>query len=104
VVNLLSNAVKYGPGKPIHILIQQREGRVHLSVRDHGIGIPVEAQARLFRKFERSVPSRHYGGLGLGLYISRTLAVAMGGTLQVHSLPGEGATFTVSLPCEPELG
>jgi signal transduction histidine kinase len=103
VVNLLSNAVKYGSGKPIHVLLQQRQGQVLLAVKDHGIGISEEAQARLFRKFERAVPSQHYSGLGLGLYISRMLVDAMGGTLRVVSRLGEGATFTVSLPCEPEL-
>ncbi|WP_232293830.1 MEDS domain-containing protein [Stigmatella aurantiaca] len=99
VVNLLSNAAKYGAGKPIHILLQRSGNRVSLAVKDQGIGISSEAQARLFRKFERAVPARHYGGLGLGLYISRMLVEAMGGTLQVDSLPGQGATFTVSLPC-----
>jgi signal transduction histidine kinase len=103
VVNLLSNACKYGPGKPIHIQLQQRGEHVQLSVTDQGIGISAEAQARLFRKFERAVPTHHYGGLGLGLYISRTLVQAMGGTIQVHSRPGEGATFIVTLPYEPEL-
>jgi signal transduction histidine kinase len=101
VVNLLSNAAKYGQGKPIHIQLQQRDGHVVLEVKDQGIGISEEAQARLFRKFERAVATQHYGGLGLGLYISRTLVEAMGGTIQVSSRLGEGATFTVTLPCEP---
>lgn len=103
VVNLLSNAVKYGSGKPVQVTIQQRGEGVALQVKDQGIGISAEAQARLFRKFERAVPARHYGGLGLGLYISRTLAEAIGGTIQVDSQPGQGATFTVWLPHEPAL-
>lgn len=103
VVNLLSNALKYGQGKPIHLHVQRRGGSAVLVVKDHGIGISVEAQSRLFRKFERAVPAQHYGGLGLGLYISRTLVEAMGGTIQVESQLGEGATFTVTLPCEPVL-
>ncbi|MDC0708915.1 MEDS domain-containing protein [Stigmatella sp. ncwal1] len=102
VVNLLSNAAKYGAGKPIHILLQRNGNRVSLAVKDQGIGISSEAQARLFRKFERAVPARHYGGLGLGLYISRMLVEAMGGTLQVDSRVGQGSTFTVSLPCGSE--
>jgi signal transduction histidine kinase len=103
VVNLLSNAVKYGQGKPIHIQVRQRGESAVLVVKDEGIGISAEAQGRLFRKFERAVLAQHYGGLGLGLYISRTLVEAMGGTIQVESQPGEGATFTVTLPCEPVL-
>jgi signal transduction histidine kinase len=103
IVNLLSNAVKYGQGKPVHVTIQRRGEGVALEVKDQGIGISEEAQARLFRKFERAVLARHYGGLGLGLYISRTLAEAMGGTIQVDSQPGQGATFMVWLPYEPVL-
>lgn len=103
VVNLLTNAIKYGLGKPIHVHLQRHGERALVVVKDQGIGISAEAQARLFRKFERAVPSQHYGGLGLGLYISRTLVEAMGGTIQVDSQPGEGATFTVTLPCESAL-
>jgi signal transduction histidine kinase len=103
VVNLLSNAIKYGLGKPIHLSVQLHGGSALLVVRDEGIGISEEEQRRLFRKFERAVPAQHYGGLGLGLYISRTLVEAMGGTIQVESQPGQGATFTVTLPCEPVL-
>jgi signal transduction histidine kinase len=103
VVNLLSNAAKYGQGKPIHLNVQVRGGSAVLVVKDEGIGISEEAQRRLFRKFERAVPAQHYGGLGLGLYISRTLVEAMGGTIQVESQPGKGATFMVTLPCEPVL-
>jgi signal transduction histidine kinase len=103
VVNLLTNAIKYGLGKPIRLQLQRRGESAVLVVRDQGIGISAEAQERLFRKFERAVPSQHYGGLGLGLYISRTLVEAMGGTIQVASQPGAGARFTVTLPCEPAL-
>jgi signal transduction histidine kinase len=103
VVNLLSNAMKYGLGKPVSIRVQRRGDSAALSVKDQGIGISSEAQERLFRKFERAVPSQHYGGLGLGLYISRTLVEAMQGTIQVDSQPGHGAIFTVSLPCDPAL-
>jgi signal transduction histidine kinase len=103
VVNLLTNAIKYGLGKPIHVQLQRQGEGVVLAVKDQGIGISAEAQGRLFRKFERAVPSQHYGGLGLGLYISRTLVEAMGGTIQVDSQLGQGATFTVTFPCESAL-
>jgi signal transduction histidine kinase len=103
VVNLLSNALKYGAGTPIHIQLRQRGEQVELTVKDEGIGISEEAQGRLFHKFERAAPTRHYGGLGLGLYISRMLVQAMGGTVRVESRLGEGASFIVSLPYEPEI-
>ncbi|WP_257459012.1 MEDS domain-containing protein [Archangium lipolyticum] len=99
VVNLLSNALKYGAGKPIQLRLRRSGECVTLEVTDQGIGISPEAQTRLFRKFERTVPAQHYGGLGLGLYISRVLVEAMRGSIRVDSQLGQGTTFTVSLPC-----
>jgi predicted ATPase/signal transduction histidine kinase len=96
--NLLSNAMKFGPGKPITVTTGTRQGRAVLSVSDHGIGIDPARQPRIFERFERGVSPRHYGGLGLGLYISRQIVDAHGGTIEVRSAPGEGATFTVELP------
>jgi signal transduction histidine kinase len=69
-----------------------------LEVRDHGIGIPPENQARIFGRFERAVPERHYGGFGLGLWIARQLIDAHGGSIVVESAPGQGSRFTVRLP------
>jgi signal transduction histidine kinase len=69
-----------------------------LIVRDEGIGIAPEDLSRLFGRFERAVSVRHYGGLGLGLYISREITEALGGRVHVDSLPDAGATFTVELP------
>lgn len=96
--NLLSNAIKFGLGKPIEIGVRARDDRVFLTVRDHGIGIDEQAQEEIFEPFERAVPSRRYGGLGLGLYIVRTIVQALGGSIRVDSAPGEGAMFTVELP------
>jgi signal transduction histidine kinase/integral membrane sensor domain MASE1 len=98
VTNLLSNAVKYGPGKPIEIRLQSREGAALLTVRDHGIGILPEDQARIFERFERAVSARHFGGLGLGLWIVKQIVTAMGGTISVKSETGQGSEFTVVLP------
>src|SRR5262249_35164028 len=67
--NLLSNAIKYGAGQPVHVAVDGDDGHARLCVRDHGIGIAEEMQARIFERFERAVPARNYGGLGLGLYI-----------------------------------
>lgn len=98
--NLLTNAIKYGAGKPIHVRLEASPERVTLSVKDQGIGISPEHQARIFERFERAVSERNYGGLGLGLYITRTIVEALGGTIRVDSQPGQGACFTVELPRE----
>lgn len=99
VLNLLSNAIKYGAGRPIEVELSQRGGEATLLVRDAGIGIAPDRLASIFEPFERAVSPWHYGGLGLGLYIVRSLVQAMGGTIRVQSEPGAGATFTVTLPC-----
>lgn len=100
VSNLLSNALKYGVGHPVHLQVGRTTEHAWLSVRDEGIGIPPEAAGRIFEKFERAVSERHYGGLGLGLYVTRQNVQAMGGTIDVRSTLGQGATFTVRLPCQ----
>ncbi len=99
VTNLLSNAVKFGAGNPVEIHLGEEAGLARLSVHDHGIGIDPSHQARIFDRFERAVSVRYYGGLGLGLYISRWIVEAHGGSLRVESQPGAGSTFTVELPC-----
>jgi signal transduction histidine kinase len=98
VTNLVANAIKFGPGKPIEIVVGEEAGTTRLSVKDHGIGVDPARQERIFDRFERAVSDRHYGGLGLGLYISRQIARAHGGSIRVESAPGAGATFTVELP------
>jgi signal transduction histidine kinase len=98
VGNLLANAMKYGAGKPIDLSLEDRDGLVRLKVRDCGIGIAEEDRERIFERFERAVSVRHYGGFGLGLWIVREIVQALGGTIAVESTPGQGSTFTVSLP------
>jgi signal transduction histidine kinase len=98
VSNLLGNALKYGAGKPVEVQVQGGRDRARLAVRDAGIGIPIEDQARIFRRFERAVSSRNFGGLGLGLWIVRQVVEAHGGTVRVESEPGQGATFIAELP------
>ncbi|MFE8598821.1 ATP-binding protein [Archangium violaceum] len=95
---LLSNAIKFGAGGPLTVRLETREGRVRLQVVDHGIGIAPEDHERIFERLERAVDSRHYGGLGLGLWIARQSAEALGGHITVESELGKGATFTVELP------
>ncbi|WNG53698.1 PAS domain-containing protein [Archangium gephyra] len=100
VTNLLSNALKYGAGKPVRLKVSSDGTGARLEVRDEGIGIAPESLPRLFGRFERAVSDRHYGGLGLGLYITRQIVEALGGTVSVTSTLGAGATFTVQLPLE----
>src|SRR6266540_1248206 len=98
VTNLLSNAMKFGPGKAVEASISVEDGVARLAVTDRGIGISPDRQARVFQRFERAAPAEHYGGLGLGLYISRRIVEAHGGSIRVESEPGVGSTFTVELP------
>ncbi|WP_437277242.1 ATP-binding protein [Sorangium sp. So ce375] len=98
VTNLLTNAIKFGERSPIEITITGEDRVARLSVTDHGIGIPAEVQAQLFERFRRGVSSQHYGGLGLGLYITRTIVEAHGGRIRVSSEVGLGSTFHVELP------
>lgn len=101
VTNLVANAIKYGDGKPIDITLTADDDRAKLAIRDRGIGIAPEDQARIFQRFERAVSGRRYGGLGLGLFIANQIVTAMGGTISVTSRPGQGATFVVDLPRRP---
>lgn len=101
VVNLLSNAAKYGAGTPIDVEVARDGTRARLTVRDRGIGIAAAEHARIFERFGRAVSERHFGGLGLGLWITREIVAAFGGTISVASVEGEGATFEVTLPFAP---
>ena len=106
--NLLSNACKFTEGGDISVLARQvddRPGWLEFSVRDTGIGMNEEEQARVFEAFVQAdtSTSANYGGTGLGLAICRDFCELMGGTIEVQSDPGEGSTFTVLLPSDPEL-
>ena len=96
--NLLVNAIKYGAGAPIEVTVCREGDHAKIVVRDHGIGIAEEDQKRIFDCFERAVSVRHFGGFGLGLYISRQIVQAHGGDIRVDSRIGAGSTFTVELP------
>jgi signal transduction histidine kinase len=84
----------------VTLRVEVVDGRARLTVSDLGIGIAPENLQRIWGKFERAVSERHYGGLGLGLYISRQIVEALGGTAKVESTLGQGATFIVELPLE----
>ena len=97
--NLLANAIKYSEtGAAVEIDMTMRNGSVRVRVRDHGPGIELEDHGLIFEKFGRAGDQDAKPGTGLGLFISRSFAEAHGGTLQVDSRPGEGATFTLTLP------
>ncbi|MCD2515858.1 hybrid sensor histidine kinase/response regulator [Massilia sp. G4R7] len=101
VVNLLTNALRYGGGQPVEVSVQYADDQVRIHVRDEGKGIAVQDLERIFEPYERGARNGEPKGLGLGLYISRQLAVSHGGELRVTSKPGEGSTFTLILPtCE----
>ena len=98
LVNLVGNAVRYSPvGEAVTLEADPGDGCGVVRVIDRGRGIAQADQERIFGKFER-VDQTEPGGTGLGLYIARRLARAMGGDVVVESEPGEGARFTVTLP------
>ncbi|MFP4137419.1 MAG: sensor histidine kinase [Halomonas sp.] len=99
LANLLSNALKYSPtGSPVEVTLETTGGRVLCHVQDHGIGIAEEEQSRLFERFFRAPNAADTPGIGLGLNIARQLAHIQQGEVSVTSRPGEGTTFTFSLP------
>lgn len=104
LLNLIGNAIRYSPeGSRIRILLSRDDQRARVTVADEGPGLSPQDQARVFEKFERLGRSGD-GGSGLGLYIARRLARAMGGDLTVAGAPGEGARFTLDLPGEGAAG
>lgn len=104
LTNLLSNAAKFSrPGGVVTLRSTLEVGRVRISVIDHGQGIPIEAQHRLFERFFQvdSSDTRQRGGTGLGLAIVRELVERMGGQVGLFSKPGEGSVFWCLLDAEP---
>ncbi len=100
LVNLLGNAAKFTNHGEIFVRVEHRASEndlheIHLAVKDTGIGIPPERMDRLFRSFSQvdASTTRHYGGTGLGLIISKNLVEMMGGKIWVESEPGKGSTF-----------
>jgi len=107
LLNLLSNAFKFTHHGHIGLRVytQSRNGqnRLCLEVSDSGIGMTDTQKGRLFQAFSQADASttRQFGGTGLGLSICRHLVSLMHGDISVHSQPGQGSVFTVTIPCEP---
>jgi two-component system CheB/CheR fusion protein len=98
LLNLLTNALIHAADSPeVVIRLRRLRRRAEIEIEDHGPGILPDVQARLFSRFERGGGVQRRG-LGLGLYISREIVNAHGGTIEVDSQPGEGTTFTIRLP------
>ena len=99
--NLIANALKYSPAdKPVRVNLSVEDHRATVSIRDEGPGIPPSEHERIFDRFYQieNHLTRPSGGVGLGLYICRRLVEGMGGRLWVDSKPGQGSTFSFSLP------
>ncbi len=100
ISNLVTNAVKYGNKTPVHITVKKFDSTVRFTIQDKGIGIDPATQKEIFERFARGVATRDYRGLGVGLYISRQIVEAHGGTISLDSEVGKGSTFTLHLPLE----
>lgn len=104
-LNLLTNSLKYGNKKPIQIEISKERGFAKIIFKDNGMGISNKDFERIFERFERvnDNSNPNAGGLGLGLFITKQIVEAHGGTITVNSKEGEGASFTVLLPLEKQI-
>ena len=103
--NLINNAVKYTPpGGSVAVRAWQEDGLIKVEVSDTGIGIPAEALPRLFSEFYRAKNAKaiEMEGTGLGLAIVKDVVEQHGGEITVHSVEGEGSTFSVALPLRPD--
>lgn len=96
--NLIENAAKHAPRSTVEVRARAVGGQVSVSVSDDGDGIAPEEQTLIFERFGRASGAAEKPGTGLGLHISRTIAEAHGGKLEVSSAPGQGATFILTLP------
>jgi two-component system, NtrC family, sensor histidine kinase KinB len=102
ITNLITNALRYtDPGGHVRLLAEQAGPQIHISVSDDGVGIPYEYQSKIFEKFVQVGGSKGREGSGLGLAICREIVRSHGGTIWADSIPGQGSTFTFTLPTLP---
>jgi signal transduction histidine kinase len=100
VMNILANAFKYAAGTPVSVSLGQEGDEAVIEIVDHGPGIAEKDLERIFGRFERAAPKRHYGGLGLGLYVSHEIVAAQKGMISARNIEGGGAAFTIRLPID----
>lgn len=99
ITNLVSNAIKYGNSRPIEVTLSREGNTALIEICDHGLGIALEDQSRIFKRFERAIDNNpDIRGIGLGLFICKEIILHQGGDIQVESQVGEGSTFTMRLP------
>jgi signal transduction histidine kinase len=98
LTNLLSNAVKHAPGALTEVSVNATDAEAVLLVRDHGPGIPPADKDRIFERFTQGNLGNSVGGFGLGLWITRHIVEALGGSIDLESELGRGASFKVRLP------
>ncbi|MFP2927870.1 sensor histidine kinase [Pyxidicoccus sp. 3LG] len=102
VANLIGNALKYGEQGPVRVSARAEADRMWLVVQDRGPGIAPKDRERIFQVFERAVRGTNISGFGLGLYVTRQIVQAHGGSIRVEDTPGGGTTFVVEMPLDPE--
>lgn len=98
LLNLLINAVRYGNKKPVQVEVTEENDMTIMIVRDEGMGIKEDVQSRVFKRFEGTISENDTSGIGLGLYISSSIAIAHGGKINLKSELGKGSEFSVVLP------
>jgi signal transduction histidine kinase len=101
MTNLLSNAIRFSPqGGTVEVRLTASEATAQIEVRDHGVGIPRDAQERIFERFFRTGTIEEATGMGIGLYITKSIVEEHGGAISVASDVGKGSTFSVTLPMD----
>ncbi|MGE3684286.1 MAG: chemotaxis protein CheB [Bdellovibrionales bacterium] len=98
ITNLVTNAIRYAANAPLDVTLQAVEDRITVSFKDYGPGIKKEDRVRVFDRFERLVSADQISGMGLGLFISREIVEAHGGTIKIDSEEHQGACFVIDLP------
>lgn len=98
LANLLTNAIKFTPSGTISFYSKYLEGKLHLEIRDTGIGMDEETQKRIFAPFERAAQNVNSEGFGLGLFLTKGLVKVLNGIITVKSVPGKGSIFRLEIP------
>lgn len=100
--NLITNTIRYASRAPLEIMVRENKGYARIIFQDHGVGIPVGKEERIFERFERLISANEISGMGLGLYIVRQIVLAHGGQVFAEQGSSKGARFVVELPLNPE--